>query len=113
MRSLLGLGQLRLQLQHLLLGYGQLYLDVMKPLALLLHLRLSAPKASLRTSLVPVRGDQLQSQLLIPPFGDGERLVGLCAKVIRKPRLVTGVLHQLLGSENLLGDQCKSNKNIP
>ena len=61
--SLFGLRQLHLQLQHLLLGRVQLYLGVMEPLALLLCLRFGFPKASLQVPLVPIRGNQLQSQL--------------------------------------------------
>ena len=85
----------------------------MKPLALLLHLRLNTPKAGLRTHPVPVRGGQLQGQLLIPPLGNSEGLAGPRVKVIREPRLISSILHPLFDNENLLDGLRKSNKNTP
>ena len=85
----------------------------MKPLALLPRLRLSAYEASLYAPSVSVHGGQLQSQLLVPPLGNDEGLAGLCVKVIREPRLVTSVIHPLLGCENLLDGLRKGNKNTP
>ena len=85
----------------------------MEPLALLLRLHLGVPKAGLHAHPVPIRGSQLQSQLLVPALGDGEGLACLHAEVIRKPRLVAGIFHPLFGGENLLDGLHKDNqKNL-
>ena len=97
----------------MLLDCGQLYLGVVEPLALLLHLHLGAPKTSLRAPLAPVRCGQPQSQLLVLALDDGKGLAGLRADVIREPHLVAGILHLLLGNENLLDGLRKDNKNTP
>ena len=85
----------------------------MEILTLLLHLRLSDPKASLSAPPIPVPSSQLKSKLLIPTLSGGEGFSCLCVDVIHESSLVSGIFHSFLGHENLLYCLHKNDKETP
>ena len=110
--SLLSILQFCLQIQDLLFGRGQLYLNIMKLFALLLNLVLGILQASLSTLPPPLLSGQLCNKLLVLLLNYAQCLIGLDTKVGLNPSLIMSILPPLSGHKYLVDGLHRNDRRV-